>query len=31
VTVSYDLPSLTPLVPGGSIGIDVTGVMRCGL
>jgi len=31
VTVSYDLPSLTPLVPGGSIGINVTGVMRCGL
>ncbi|HUP75245.1 MAG TPA: TadE/TadG family type IV pilus assembly protein [Acidimicrobiales bacterium] len=31
VTVTYDLPSLTPLVPGGSIGINVSGVMRCGL
>jgi Flp pilus assembly protein TadG len=31
VTVSYELQTLTPLVPGGSIDIDVTGVMRCGL
>jgi Flp pilus assembly protein TadG len=31
VTVTYDLPSLTPLVPSGVINIDVTGVMRCGL
>lgn len=31
VTVNYDLTSLTPLVPSGSINIDVTGVMRCGL
>jgi Flp pilus assembly protein TadG len=30
VTISYDLSTLTPLVPG-SIDLDVTGVMRCGL
>ena len=31
VSVSYQLPSLTPLVPSGFITITATGVMRCGL
>jgi len=31
VTVSYDLQALTPLVPSGEIGLNATGVMRCGL
>ncbi len=29
VTVNYNLNSLTPLVPSGSININVKGVMRC--
>jgi Flp pilus assembly protein TadG len=31
VRISYDLQSLTPLVPAGEIQINVQGVMRCGL
>ena len=31
VKVSYNLPSLTPLIPSGSINLTATGVMRCGL
>ena len=31
VKISYNLPSLTPLVPSGSINLTATGVMRCGL
>jgi Flp pilus assembly protein TadG len=31
VKISYSLPSLTPLIPSGSINLTATGVMRCGL
>ena len=31
VNVKYRLMALTPIIPEGSMDIDVTGVMRCGL